>query len=63
MKWQCPHHKMLQYFNPGRCLICQTVLEPVPTLPKLVETIISDKELLKTSLDLANNVIKALVRR
>ncbi len=60
MKWQCPHHKTSQYFSPGRC---QTVLEPVPTLPKLVETIISDKELLKTSLDLVNNVIKALVRR
>lgn len=63
MKWQCQHHKRFIYFAPGYCLICHSRLEPVPTMPKVVQSIVSDPKLLNTALELANMLLKGVLRR
>ena len=63
MKWQCPNHKTVVYDEPGRCVLCQTPTEPVPTMPKLVELILSDKDTLRITLKLVDIIAKAVFNK
>lgn len=62
MKWQCPNHKQFQYFAPGRCLVCQTPLEPLPAVPAWLTEVLSNKLTLQLTLELTNTLARRLLR-
>ena len=63
MNWQCPNHKTFVYFAPGRCLLCQQLLQPVePIKAKRLKALVSDPKTLTATLEVANTLLRRLLR-
>lgn len=60
MQFICPKC-YARYLTPGKCWLCGEVLQPVPQVSKVIQTIVNDPKALAAALELANTVIKKLL--